>query len=139
MILWWFIIFLVLLFFEIITVNLVSIWFAIGAMAAIVCTLFTDFLPIQILSFVIVSIISLIITKPVVKKLRVRKIEPTNFDRVLDMDGVVTVDIVPNEIGEVKVDGKRWSAISSEKILVGNLVQIIKIDGVKLIVKKKEN
>lgn len=135
----WFITFLILLFIEIITVNLVSIWFAIGALAAFASTFFTDVIPMQLLIFIVISVISLIITKPVVKKLRVRKVQATNFDRVLEMDGIVTDLIVPNEIGEVKVDGKRWSAISSEKIEVGSLVEIMKIDGVKLIVKKKEN
>ncbi|MBO5138480.1 MAG: NfeD family protein [Bacilli bacterium] len=135
----WFITFLILLFIEIITVNLVSIWFAIGALAAFVSAFFTDLLPMQLLVFVVVSVISLIVTKPVVKKLRVRKVQATNLDRVLEMDGIVTDLIVPNEIGEVKVDGKRWSAVSSEKIEVGSLVEIMKIDGVKLIVKKKEN
>lgn len=138
MIFWWFVTFIILLFIELITVNLVSIWFAIGAIAALICSVFTDLIQVQLLVFGIVSIIALFVTKPVVKKLRKRNIQATNLDRVLDMEGVVTEDIIPNEIGEVKVDGKRWSAISGEKIVKGSIVEITKIDGVKLIVKEKK-
>lgn len=138
MMIWWFVTFIILLFIEIITVNLVSIWFAIGALAALITALFTDLIQIQLLVFGIVSIVALFVTKPIVKKLRKRNIVATNFDRVLDMDGVVTEEILPNEIGEVKVDGKRWSAISKNAISKGKLVEIIKIDGVKLVVKEKK-
>lgn len=138
MIFWWFVTFIILLFIELITVNLVSIWFAIGAIAALICSVFTDLIQVQLLVFGIVSIIALFVTKPVVKKLRKRNIQATNLDRVLDMEGVVTEDIIPNEIGEVKVDGKKWSAISGEKIVKGSIVEITKIDGVKLIVKEKK-
>lgn len=136
--LWWFITFVILLFIEIITVNLVSIWFAIGALAALITSVFTDLFQIQLLVFGVVSVISLFVTKPIVKKLRKKEVVATNFDRVLDMDGVVTEEILPNEIGEVKVDGKKWSAISSEPISKGKIVEIKKIDGVKLIVKEKK-
>lgn len=79
-------------------------------------------------------------TKPVVNKLRKRKVQATNLDRVIGMSGVVTSPILPNEVGEVKVDGKRWSAISSDGVISdGEMVNIVRIDGVKLIVEKKEN
>ena len=60
----------------------------------------------------------------------------TNLDRVLDMVGVVTVEITKNKPGEVKVDGKKWTAISNKKIEKGKDVLIKKIDGVKLIVEE---
>ena len=55
------------------------------------------------------------------------------------MEGIITEEVSKNHIGEVKVDGKRWSAVSKEKIPVGDTVLIEAIDGVKLIVRKKEN
>ena len=57
------------------------------------------------------------------------------------MKGVVTETITNNNVGEVKVDGKKWSAISTKKITTGSKVEILAIDGVKLKVKeiKEEN
>ena len=73
------------------------------------------------------------------KWLKKDKNNKTNLDRVVGMHGVVTEDINKNDIGEVKVDGKRWSAISKEKLEKGTIVNILKIDGVKLVVSKKED
>lgn len=53
------------------------------------------------------------------------------------MEGVVTMDISKNNVGEVKVDGKRWSAVSKEELHKDDVVVIKKIDGVKLIVEKE--
>ena len=63
----------------------------------------------------------------------------TNLDRVVGMIGIVTEDITNNEIGEVKVDGKRWSAISNSEIKKGEYIKVEKINGVKLVVCKKES
>ena len=63
----------------------------------------------------------------------------TNLDRVIGMDAVVTEDILKHEVGEVKVDGKKWSAISKEEFKKGDIVSVKKIEGVKLIVTKKED
>ena len=80
---WWFIAFLVFLFVELITVNLVTIWFAIGAIAAAATTMLTDSVVIQAIVFVVVSVISLLITKPLVKKFKKFDFTPTNSDRVI--------------------------------------------------------
>ena len=132
----WMIIFLVLLFIELVTVNLVSIWFAIGAFAAFLITYITDMVTIQIAVFIVVSSISLILTKKIVKKIKGGKVEATNLDRVIGKIGVVTEEITKLEPGEVKVDGKKWSAVSTKKISEGSKVEILSIDGVKLNVKE---
>ena len=134
----WMIIFLVLLFIELVTVNLVSIWFAVGALAAFISTYFIDSVTIQVLIFIVVSAISLILTKKIVKKIKGGKIEATNLDRVIGKIGIVTEEITKLEPGEVKVDGKKWSAISNKKIVEGSKVEILSIDGVKLNVKEVE-
>ena len=54
------------------------------------------------------------------------------------MKGIVTDDITELKIGEVKVDGKIWSAVSKENLKIGDKVKILKIDGVKLKVKRWE-
>ena len=132
----WIIVFLVLLFIELITVNLVSIWFAIGALAAYITTFFTDNITIQIIVFIVVSIIALLVTKPFMKKIRVRKVEPTNLDRVIGKEGVVTKDISKNAFGEVNVKGSIWTATAKEEITKGTQVKVLKIDGVKLLVEE---
>lgn len=132
----WIIIFLVLLFIELVTINLVSIWFAIGALASAISTCFTDNITIQIIIFIVVSVIALIITKPIVKKLRVRKIEPTNLDRIIGKEGVVTKEISKNTYGEVNVKGSIWTATSKKEIKKGASIKVLKIEGVKLLVEE---
>lgn len=134
----WLILFVILLVIELFTVNLVSIWFAVGALAAGLVSYFMDNMMIQIAVFIIVSTISLLLTNKFVEKLRNGKIVPTNLDRVIGKIGIVTEEITKLEPGEVKVDGKRWSAISTKKIKVGRKVEILSIDGVKLHVKEVE-
>lgn len=134
----WLITFLVLLFLEIITVNLVTIWFALGALAALITTTITDNTTIQFAVFIVVSIITLLATKPVVKKLRKRKVIPTNLDRVIGKEGIVTKDISKNSYGEVKVGGSVWTATSKEKIEKDSQIRVLKIEGVKLVVEKVE-
>ena len=137
----WMIVFIVLILLELITVNLVSIWFALGALASFALSFFINNVTLQTATFVAVSAISLLLTKDFVKKIRGNKVVATNLDRVIGQIGIVTEEINKLEPGEVKVDGKRWSAISSEKIKVGSKVEILSIDGVKLNVKqvKEEN
>jgi len=64
--------------------------------------------------------------------------EKTNLDRVVGMQGIVTENIEPLKVGEVKVDGKLWSAVSDILIEKDEVVEIVSIDGVKLNVKKAE-
>ena len=134
----WLMIFIILLLIEICTVNLVSIWFAIGALVSFFVAMITDNVLIQLVAFIVVSFVSLLITKPIVKKMKSNKVA-TNLDRVIGMDAVVTEDILKHEVGEVKVDGKKWSAISKEEFKKGDIVSVKKIEGVKLIVTKKED
>lgn len=138
MVIGWFIAFVILLLIELFTVNLVTIWFAIGAVAAIITTIFTDSVLIQSIVFVVVSVISLLITKPLIKKVKKFEVEPTNSDRVIGKVGDVTKKIEKNKYGEVKVYGNTWTASSKDVIEVGERVKVLSIDGVKLIVEKEE-
>ena len=74
----------------------------------------------------------LLITKPLIKKTHLKGNVKTNFDRIIGMEAIVTEEISKNKIGEVKVDGKRWSAYSDKKIKVGSTVRVLSIEGVKL-------
>ena len=133
----WLIVILVLTIFEIATVGLVSIWFIASAIVALILSFFVPNFYVQFATFVILGIILLITTRPILNKVIVPKKTKTNLDRVIGMTGIVTEEIKKNSVGEVKVDGKKWSAISKSRINVGDEVIIKNIDGVKLIVEKE--
>lgn len=133
----WLIVFLGLLLIEFLTVGLVSIWFSLGALAALITAFVTESVVIQVLVFVVVSVIALFVTRPLVKKFKVNGFEPTNTDRVIGKVCEVTKGIKPNSYGEVDVFGTKWMATSKETIAVGEKVVVEEIDGVKLIVKKE--
>lgn len=132
----WFILFLALLFLELITINLVTIWFAMGAIGGLITASITDNIIIQIVVFISVSVIALLITKPLVAKFRKRKITPTNLDRVIGKTGIVTKEISKDSYGEVKVEGSIWTAKSAKKIKEKSQVKVLKIEGVKLLVEE---
>ena len=134
----WIITIIFLIFLEALSVNLTSVWFVISGIVSLILSFFIDSFIIQFSVFVILGVILLITTKPILKKFIKVNNEKTNLDRVIGMKGVVTSKIEPLSVGEVKVDGKRWSAISDSAIEQNEIVEVLKIDGVKLIVKKEE-
>ena len=120
------------------TVQLVSIWFCIGSLAACITSLFTDNNIVEAVVFVVVSALALAVTRPLVKKLKRRGAEPTNADRYIGKTALV-IDAIDNEKakGLVKVDNQKWTARSLEDAIIpeGTLVTVAAIEGVKLIVK----
>mgnify|MGYP000152631551 FL=1 len=135
----WLIIILFLGFIEAITVNLVTIWFVISGIVSLILSFFINDFIIQFSVFVILGILLLITTRSWLNKVfKINKYK-TNLDRVIGMQGIVTEKITKNSPGEVKVDGKRWMAVSDKTINVDNDVKILEIDGVKLKVEKWED
>lgn len=132
----WLILVIVLTIIEVATVNLLTIWFVISGIVALILSFFIEDVAIVSTIFAVLGIILLITTRPLLKKYLPTQRERTNIDRVIGMKGIVTEEIKKNVIGEVKVDGKKWSAISNKKIEVGEEVIVDAIDGVKLIVRK---
>lgn len=124
---------------EIFTAGLTTIWFAIGSIPMI----FLSFLPIpflyQVLIMLVISIVLLIFTRPFfVKKLNANK-EKTNVDALIGKTALVTKKITKFEKGEVKIDGKIWTAksVSDEDIEEGTECLLQSIEGVTAIVSKK--
>lgn len=122
------------------TVVLVSIWMAVGAVAAAIAAAFGQNLMVQILIFLVVSAILLVLTAPLSRKFRSKKMESTNADRLIGQEGVVLVpiDAIENK-GQVKVLGQIWSAsaVDGTAIAQGEKVIVESIEGVRVIVKKK--
>lgn len=138
MLIFWIALIVVLLIVEAVTVQLVTIWFALGAAAALVARLCSAPVLLQWVIFVIVSAVALAATRPLVKKFTAQKVQPTNADRCIGACAVVTegIDNLSGK-GRVKVNGISWSARSSDgtQFKKDELVTVERIDGVKLIVK----
>ncbi len=129
----------VFLVFEGITVGLTSVWFALGAFAAMVCAMLKAPVWLQIAVFIVVSGVTLYFTRPVVKKYVNGKIQPTNADKIIGEECRVTETIDNIEgTGAVYVDGKTWTARSENDEIIpeGELVTTVRIEGVKVIVNK---
>ena len=135
----WFALIFVFLIIEAMSLNLVTIWFAFGSLCAFITTYFTENIIIQLIVFVVTTALSLIFTKPLLEKYLKKNKEKTNYDRIIGQTGLVTEKITKHQNGRVKVDGKSWMASSEKMIKEGTEVEILSIEGAKLIVRKKEN
>lgn len=137
MTIFWLVLAVVTAVLEGVTVQLVSIWFTAGGIAACITSAFTDNIIIQVCVFIAVTAIALLATRPIVKKMKQKRSEPTNADRYIGKTAVV-VQSIDNDMAEgmVKVDNQKWTARSEsgEKIPQGSQVKVVAIEGVKLIV-----
>lgn len=123
---------------EALTLGLVCIWFAGGAVVAAIAAMLGAGTVVQIVVFLIASIILLVLTKPLVQKKLNNKTEKTNVDAVIGMEGIAESDISPYAPGQVRADGKVWTAkCIAEEITKGDIVVIKFIKGVTLTVEKK--
>ena len=134
----WLVAMVVLLIVEAAVPGLISIWFALGALAALISSLFHAPLWLQLLWFIAVSILTLILTRPLVKKYVNNRVTPTNADMVIGKEAVVTerIDNLHAQ-GAVMLAGKVWTARSARDggtVEAGETVRVLRIEGVKLIV-----
>lgn len=128
----WLAVVILLAIVEIISINLTTIWFVVSGVLALFLSFIIENFLIQFAVFVIIGIILLITTKPYLERILKSRHIKTNLDRVEGMTGIVTEEITKKSFGEVKVDGKLWTAYADKKIKVDSMVKILKIDGVKL-------
>ncbi len=137
----WLIVMVLFLVVEAVTVGLVCIWFAAGALLALLAAMCGAQLWLQIVLFLVASAATLYFTRPLVKRYVNSKVEPTNADMVIGKECRVTetVDNIAGT-GAVYVDGKTWTARSADDEVIpeGTLVTAKSIDGVKLIVAAPE-
>lgn len=126
---------------ELMTTSLTLVWFSIGALVLMVLSTFIESVIIQIALFAAISITLLVtFTKYFVDKDKTFKYN-TNLQGIEQKTGVVKVEILPYATGIVTLTGEDWTAISdsNEKIEAGQLVNVIRIEGVKLVVKPIDN
>ena len=135
----WLILVIFLAFIEIITINLVTIWFVISGIISFIISIFFDNFTAQFAVFVIGGIILLITTKPILTKyFSVNKIK-TNIDRIVGMKGIVIEKINKNQNGLVKIDGKVWTAYAEHPIEKDEIVKILEIKGARIKVEKEND
>lgn len=140
MTIFWLAAFIVFAIGEAVTVGLVSVWFAVGALAGLFAAALGAGLWLQIAVFLGVSALALALFKPLSGKFLKPKLSATNADRVIGASALVTETIDNTQAqGQVKVKGQVWSARSEQDIVIpaGRTVRVLRIEGVKVIVESQ--
>lgn len=136
----WLGIFVLAIVIEAVTADLVTIWFAIGGVIALIIS----FIPgvqwwIEIIVFMVISVATLLCLRPIATKLLKRNIVSSNVDEMIHKKGKMIKGCDEINHGEVKINGVVWTAISSDEhqaIKEGTLVEVLAVDGNKLVVKE---
>ena len=137
----WFILMVLFLIAEASTVSLVSLWFAAGALAAMVVSLLHGALWLQITVFLAISIALLASLRPLLRKYVTPKLTRTNVDSVIGTAGFVTEDIDnASARGQVKLGSMYWTARSTtgDPLAAGTKIRADRIEGVKVFVSPAE-
>ena len=137
----WLAVIILFLVIEMVTVSLVSIWFVGGALASFVTTYFSDNIWIQILVFLAVSVVLLLLLRPLARKLSVKQKDQmvSGAKAMIGRQAIVTEEIDNvHARGVVQVNGQYWTAkteMFKDRIPKDTIVNIVDVDGVKLIVR----
>lgn len=139
---YWLALFIILLVIEIATMGLTTIWFAGGALVALLAGVLGFGTAVQIIVFVVVSFVLLILTRPIAVRYFNQERQKTNAESLIGQQALVLEDInTLQATGRVEVRGQEWSAKTDEpdgRIAKNTVVVIDGIQGVKLIVREKE-
>lgn len=135
-VLFWAVAVIVFVTVEILTVQLVSVWLAVGAFITMIVTYFTDIELIgQLMIFIISSAVLLALTFPLIRKFRSKGYIPTNSELNAGKQAVVIEEInTSSGTGRVTLSGVDWKAVSDEVIPADSIVTVKAVDGAKLIV-----
>lgn len=137
----WLIVFVVLLIVEIATMGLTTVWFAGGALIAFLAAYLGFGVIVQVVVFLVVSILLLILTRPLAVKFFNQERQKTNAESLIGQKAIVKEEInTLQATGRVEVNGMEWSAKTEESEIIeeDTIVSIRGIQGVKLIVEKEE-
>ena len=142
MVIFWLVVMVALIVIELATLGLTTIWFACGALVAVVAAALDAPLLLQILMFIVVSFAVLLAVRPIAVKYFNKDRTRTNIESMIGRQAIVVSEIDNMQaIGQVTVNGMEWSArstINELKIAVGRVVVIRAVDGVKLIVEENK-
>ncbi len=132
----WIVLILILLLVEILTINLVTIWFVIAAIPALFLELLGVSLVVQIIVFALIATMLLIFTRPLVKKIQNGRALNTNYMSVIGQQGIALEDLGGLEKGYVKINGMEWLAQSEDNIQKDDVIVVQDVSGSKVIIKK---
>jgi membrane protein implicated in regulation of membrane protease activity len=137
----WGVLIIVSLIVELITEELTIIWGTIGAIFSFLAAIFKVEIWLQLLIFIVFTTLTIIIFRPIIKKIAKKEMVRTNADRIIGMVAVVTEPFKNNEVGRVVVNGQSWRATSTtfQEFFEGEKVQVEGISGTKVIISKINN
>jgi membrane protein implicated in regulation of membrane protease activity len=134
----WFAVIIVAGVVEALTMDLSSVWFSVGAFFALIVSIFfPELIWLQVLIFIAFSVALLLVLRPIFKKYIKKNEIKTNADSLVGKIAVCIKPILDGERGEVKIEGKIWTAIANENIQLNEKVIVLAIKGVKLVVRKE--
>ena len=137
----WLVLLVLFLLTEAATVTMVSLWFAVSALAALIVSLLGGPVWLQTLLFLVVSAVLLALLRPLVRKYVTPRVTATNVDSVVGSTGLVTASIDNvTAAGQVKLGAMEWTARSTSGVPIpeGTLVKVDRIEGVKVYVSPVE-
>ena len=125
---------------EIVTVELATVWFTVGGFVAFILALCSVGEVIQVIVFLVVSVLSFVSLRPVCKKLLKDSNEKTNVDSVIGTVHTLLSEIAEEKPGEIKINGVSWRVVSKDNqtFAVGEKVKIVEVQGNKFLVEKGE-
>lgn len=141
MILVWTILAIVFAVLEGITLGLTTIWFAMGSLAGMVMAMLGFGVPVQLTAFMVFALLTFAFIRPLAQKVLKVGNTKTNVDSLIGKRGLVHVAITPYKVGQVKVNGQIWTSkaeLDDAEIPVGQEIEVLRVDGVKLIVRATE-
>lgn len=141
LILMWVAVAIIAIIVELQTTDLSSIWATLGGIVAMIVAFFCHMWWVQLLVFIVITLLGLFLIKPYVKRYIKRNEVKTNSDALVGKVAIVTEDIKDGLVGAVRLEGKEWSALArnpEDSLEKDSKVEVLAIEGVKLIVKAKE-
>lgn len=137
---YWLVLFIIFVLIEIITLGLTTIWFAGGSLIALIASLFGADLVVQVILFLVVSLLLLIFTRPYAKKFINNNTTKTNVEEISGKTAKV-IEVIDNfnATGLVMLNGLEWTARAKDNSVIpkGSIVIVEEVEGVKLIVRAK--
>ena len=134
----WLILVIALAIIELVTVNLLTIWFCFSGIVALILSFYIDNVAIVATVFAVLGIFLLFTTRPILKEYLPTQKKVKKVEKLIGRIGIVTKDIRPDMEGEVEVSNRKYIAISDKKISKNTEIEVIKTDGLKLVVAKKK-
>ena len=134
----WCAVMLIALVIEVVTVgNLVTIWFAVGGFFALLCALLEANYIVQVIVFAVLSIVCILLLRPIAANYFRGNITATNADRIVGQHVRLLEAIEEGKWGLVAYNGNTWSAVSynNKPIAVNTMVTVLAIEGAKVVVK----